>query len=116
MLWRRQADLRRPAADGSGDWLTFAWVFLLGVDRLRLLGIAVSAVAKRERRVGRDPDLCSLRCSSSPGCSSSISQLPKAMVTVASLFPVKWICQGFRSVFLPDEMRLTKWRGHGNLG
>ncbi len=30
--------------------------------------------------------------------------LPPALVAVASLFPVKWMAQGFRSVFLPDEM------------
>ena len=33
-----------------------------------------------------------------------ITQLPDWMITLASIFPVKWIGQGFRSVFLPDSV------------
>jgi ABC-2 type transport system permease protein len=33
-----------------------------------------------------------------------ITQLPDWMITLASVFPVKWTAQGFRSVFLPDAM------------
>jgi ABC-2 type transport system permease protein len=38
------------------------------------------------------------------------------MVEVASFFPVKWICQGFRSVFLPDSMAAYEMAGQGELG
>jgi ABC-2 type transport system permease protein len=30
------------------------------------------------------------------------TQLPRWMQQFAALFPLKWLCQGIRSVFLPD--------------
>jgi ABC-2 type transport system permease protein len=32
------------------------------------------------------------------------SEIPTWMQTVAACFPLKWMAQGFRSVFLPDSM------------
>jgi ABC-2 type transport system permease protein len=45
-----------------------------------------------------------------------ITMLPTAMVDVASFFPVKWICQGLRSVFLPDSMASYEMAGTWELG
>ena len=36
------------------------------------------------------------------------SSLPKWMQTVAAIFPLKWMCQGLRSVFLPDSLLVAE--------
>jgi ABC-2 type transport system permease protein len=33
------------------------------------------------------------------------------MLTVGSFFPIKWVAQGFRSVFLPDNMKYMEPAG-----
>nr|BFF19008.1 hypothetical protein GCM10025730_25290 [Promicromonospora thailandica] len=38
----------------------------------------------------------------------SVSQLPEWMINLSSLFPLKWVAQGMRSVFLPDEFALAE--------
>ena len=45
-----------------------------------------------------------------------ITQLPDWMITLASVFPVKWIAQGYRSVFLPDSMAYQEAAGAWELG
>jgi ABC-2 type transport system permease protein len=40
-----------------------------------------------------------------------IAALPPAMVNVSALFPVKWMGQGFRSVFLPDTLAAQEVAG-----
>jgi ABC-2 type transport system permease protein len=32
------------------------------------------------------------------------SRLPTGLQHVAAIFPLKWICQGLRSAFLPDHL------------
>lgn len=44
-----------------------------------------------------------------------ITHLPKVMVDIASFFPVKWICQGFRSVFLPESAVINEMAGSWEL-
>lgn len=36
------------------------------------------------------------------------NQLPHSLQQVASLFPLKWMAQGLRSVFLPDKFRYVE--------
>jgi ABC-2 type transport system permease protein len=38
------------------------------------------------------------------------------MVQVASLFPVKWLAQGFREVFLPENLRVLEAAGQWESG
>jgi ABC-2 type transport system permease protein len=40
-----------------------------------------------------------------------IAALPSAMVNVSALFPVTWMGQGFRSVFLPDALAAQEVAG-----
>ena len=40
-----------------------------------------------------------------------ISAMPDWMIKVGSLFPIKWVAQGFRSVFLPDSMEAMEPAG-----
>jgi ABC-2 type transport system permease protein len=45
-----------------------------------------------------------------------MSQLPDWLEKVASVFPVRWMAQGFRYVFLPDEASSQEIGGAWNLG
>jgi ABC-2 type transport system permease protein len=44
-----------------------------------------------------------------------ITALPVGLVVTASFFPVKWMAQGFRSVFLPDSMKVFEPAGSWEL-
>jgi ABC-2 type transport system permease protein len=94
--------LHLPAT--AADWLTFGWVFALGVATCTLLGIAVSSVPRSSRSAAAVLNLPYLVLQFISGVYFPFSQLPKGMQVVASLFPLKWMCQGLRSVFLPDSL------------
>jgi len=96
-------DLKLPT--GPGRWLTFAWVFLLGVTACALLGIAVSGVPRSARSAPAVLNLPFIVLEFISGVFVvPITSLPEPMVSIASLFPLKWMAQGFRSVFLPDML------------
>ena len=44
------------------------------------------------------------------------TSLPHWMQQVAALFPLKWMCQGMRAVFLPDAWRDPEPAGSWELG
>jgi ABC-2 type transport system permease protein len=44
------------------------------------------------------------------------SQVPVWMQTIASFFPLKWMAQGLRSVFLPDFLAADEPAGSWELG
>ena len=93
-------------------WLTFAWVFVLGVVSSSLLGIAASTVAKSARSAPAVMNLPFIGLQFISGVFiNPIIALPAAMVTVASFFPLKWIAQGMRSVFLPDAATALEMAG-----
>jgi ABC-2 type transport system permease protein len=88
----------------GGRWVTFAWVFLLGVATCTMLGIAVSSVPRSSRSAAAVLNLPYLVLQFISGVYFPFSTLPKGMQDVAALFPLKWLCQGLRSVFLPDTL------------
>ncbi len=89
-------------------WLTFGWVFLLGVASCTLLGIAASAVPRSARSAAAVLNLPYLVLQFISGVYFPFNSLPKAMQDVAAIFPLKWMCQGLRSVFLPDRMLIAE--------
>ncbi|RIQ37839.1 ABC transporter permease [Jiangella rhizosphaerae] len=83
-------------------WLTFAWCYVLGTAGGAVLGIAYSSLprsAKSASAVVVGP-LIILQFIS--GVFFVFSDLPSWLQNVASVFPLKWLAQGMRSVFLPD--------------
>ncbi len=88
----------------GGRWLTFTWVFLLGVATCTMLGIAVSSVPRSSRSAAAVLNLPYLVLQFISGVYFPFSTLPKGMQQVAALFPLKWLCQGLRAVFLPDTL------------
>ncbi|TCP56536.1 ABC-2 type transport system permease protein [Tamaricihabitans halophyticus] len=98
-------------------WVTFAWVFVLAVVTCSLLGIAVSSVARSAQSASSVTNFPYLGLQFISGVFiNPITMLPTAMVTVSSFFPVKWICQGFRAVFLPEHMAAREMAGSWELG
>ncbi|MFM7535288.1 MAG: ABC transporter permease [Acidimicrobiales bacterium] len=86
-----------------GRWITFAWVFVLGVSASTVLGIAVSSVPRSGRAAVSvvQPPFIALQFIS--GVYVDWTSLPEGLRIAASVFPLKWMAQGFRSVFLPDS-------------
>jgi ABC-2 type transport system permease protein len=107
-------DVELPA-DGV-RWFTFAWVFLLGTVSCSLLGIAVASIAKNAQGAAAVANLPYIALQFLSGVYIPISSLPDWMVDFSSLFPVKWVAQGFRSVFLPDSMMGFEAAGSWELG
>lgn len=91
-----------PIPTEAGKWATFAWVFLLGTAASTVLGIAFSSLAKRGRSAPAvlTPIVLALQFIS--GVFFVFTQLPTWLQHVAEVFPLKWLAQGMRSVFLPD--------------
>jgi ABC-2 type transport system permease protein len=88
----------------GADWLTFAWVTALGSAACTLLGIAVSSLAKNGRSASAMVTPIALILQFISGVFFQFSQVPTWMQTIASFFPLKWMAQGLRSVFLPDVL------------
>ena len=84
-------------------WITFTWLTLLGSACSTALGIAFSIVPKSGRGASAvvSPIVIILQFFS--GVFLIFTQLPSWMQQFAALFPLKWLTQGMRSVFLPDS-------------
>lgn len=86
-----------------GRWWTFAWVFVLGSGACALLGIAASSVPRSAASAMPVITLPFTVLQFISGVYVPFSVVPGWMRTVASFFPLKWMAQGMRSVFLPEQ-------------
>jgi ABC-2 type transport system permease protein len=86
-----------------GRWWTFAWVFVLGSAACALLGIAASSVPRSAASAMPVITLPFTVLQFISGVYVPFSVVPGWMRTVASFFPLKWMAQGMRSVFLPEQ-------------
>jgi len=82
-------------------WLTFGWVFVLGTAAGTVLGIAFSSVPKSAKSASAVVTAPLLILQFISGVFFVFSDLPGWLQDVASVFPLKWMAQGMRSVFLP---------------
>ena len=87
----------------ASKWLTFTCLVLLGSACSTALGIAFSIVPKSGRGASAvvSPIVIILQFFS--GVFFVFTQLPTWMQQLAAIFPLKWLTQGMRSVFLPDS-------------
>ncbi|MCU1508859.1 MAG: transporter [Glaciihabitans sp.] len=97
-------------------WMTFAWVFLLGVVTCSILGIAVSALPRTGKSATAVIIPITLVLQFISGVYLSFTQLPEWLQNVASVFPLKWLAQGMRSVFLPESFATLERGASWNLG
>jgi ABC-2 type transport system permease protein len=92
-------------------WIRFGWLIVLGSICSTVLGIAFSSIPKTGRGASAvvSPIVIVLQFLS--GVFFVFSSLPTWMQQFAALFPLKWLTQGMRSVFLPDAFA-AKEPGH----
>jgi ABC-2 type transport system permease protein len=93
--------LHLPTAPGR--WWTFAWIFLLGSTACGLLGIAASSLPRSAAAAAPVITLPFTVLQFMSGVYVPFSSVPPWMKDIASFFPLKWMAQGMRSVFLPDQ-------------
>ena len=97
-------------------WLRFTWLVVLGSASSTVLGIALSGIIKTGRGAPAvvSPFVIVLQFVS--GVFFVFSDLPSWMQHFASLFPLKWLTQGMRSVFLPDSFAAHEVAHHWEIG
>ncbi len=99
-----------PMPTETSRWLTFAWVVLGGALAGTVLGVAVASVGST-RSVGNGIAAFAIVLQFISGVFFIGSDLPDLMDRVAALFPLKWLVQGVRSVFLPDSSAVAEQAG-----
>ncbi|HLK44230.1 MAG TPA: ABC transporter permease, partial [Thermoleophilia bacterium] len=108
--------LHLPTAPGR--WITLLWVFVLGLGTCATLGITLGGLAKDGRSANAVvlPPFLILQFIS--GVFFTYGQLGPVLRGVGAIFPLKWMCQGIRSVFLPDSFQTQEPAGsweHGKV-
>ncbi len=96
-------------------WVRFGWIFLLGSAAGTVLGIAYSSVPRSAKSASAvvSPVVIILQFVS--GVYFVYSQIPGWMQTIGALFPLKWLAQGMRSVFLPAAAEAAEVGGSWQL-
>lgn len=96
-------------------WFTFAWVFLLGVTTSAVLGIALSRLPRTGKSATAVVIPITLVLQFISGVYLSFSMLPEWLQNIANAFPLKWMAQGMRAVFLPENYESEEPGGTWNL-
>jgi ABC-2 type transport system permease protein len=104
-----------PLPTDPALWLTFIWVFLLGVTTCAVLGIALSALPRSGKSATAVIIPITLILQFISGVYLAFSQLPTWLQNFASIFPLKWLAMGMRSVFLPDSFKSVEQGSSWNL-
>jgi ABC-2 type transport system permease protein len=97
-------------------WLTLLWVVVLGTTSFTLAGVAFSSVPKTARTATAVVTPVALLLQFISGVFFIFTNLPSWMQHVAALFPLKWMCQGMRAVFLPNAFATQEPAGSYELG
>ncbi|MFC9684999.1 ABC transporter permease [Streptomyces sp. NPDC056948] len=100
----------------AGRWFDLAWIFVLGITACALLGIAISSVPKSAASASSVVVLPFLVLQFISGVYIAIGTIPDWMLNVGALFPLKWMCQGLRGVFLPESAQVLEQAGSWELG
>jgi len=93
-------DIELPSS--AAKWATLGWLSVLGLTTWTLLGLAFSSVPKTGKGASAVVTPVILVLQFTSGVFFMFNQLPDWMQQFASLFPLKWLTQGMRYVFLPE--------------
>ncbi|RKS71347.1 ABC-2 type transport system permease protein [Motilibacter peucedani] len=102
-------DLDLPSSPGR--WFTFLWLVVLGSSAMTMLGVAFSSLPRNGRAAPAIVSPVAIVLQFISGVFFQYDDLPSWMQHVAALFPLKWLTQGMRSVFLPDSFARTESAG-----
>jgi ABC-2 type transport system permease protein len=105
-----------PLPDDAAHWATFAWVFVLGTATGAVCGVAYSSVPRSGRSASAVVVTPLLVLQFTSGVFFPVSQIPAWMLDLSALFPLKWLAQGMRSVFLPDAFAVAEPAGAWQTG
>ena len=104
-------DLQLPA---GWRWFTFAWVFVLGSAACTLTGIALAGLIRNGRIASSIVSPIAIVLQFVSGVYFVFADLPTGLQVAGSIFPLRWLTLGLRSVFLPDAYRFAEpgnsWR------
>ncbi|MFI8102964.1 ABC transporter permease [Streptomyces sp. NPDC086023] len=100
----------------AAKWLTFGWVFALGLTGCALLGIAISSLPRSGKSASSVVVLPFLVLQFVSGVYIPVGSLPDWLLNIGALFPLKWMCQGFRGVFLPESAAVLEQAGSWEYG
>lgn len=105
-----------PLPETGTKWLTFTWVILLGTFACTLMGMAWAGAIPSGPAATPMTTPIFMVLQFLSGVFLPLSDTPRWMVGVAEVFPLKWMAQGLRSVFLPDVMKYGEPRNSWELG
>jgi ABC-2 type transport system permease protein len=88
---------------GFDTWWRFTWIAALGLISCTLLGIAFSVVPKSGKGASAVVSPIVLVLQFTSGVFFMYNDLPSWMQQFSALFPLKWLTQGMRGVFLPEQ-------------
>jgi ABC-2 type transport system permease protein len=100
----------------ASKWFIFFALLTLGSVVSTILGVAFSSVPKSARGASAivSPVVIVLQFFS--GVFFIFTDLPQWMQQVAAIFPLKWLTQGMRSVFLPESFAAREVVGNWETG
>lgn len=90
-----------PMPTSVSAWITFTWIFVLASATGCVCGVGFSSLPSSGRAASAvvTPVIIVLQFIS--GIFFKYENLPTWMQQIASIFPLRWMAQGMRSVFLP---------------
>ena len=100
--------------DTVGRWLRFVAVLVLGVLAATLMGLAIGGRAANAKAVPAIVNLPFVFLQFISGVFIPFTQLSSSLTAVASVFPLRWLGSGMRSVFLPDSFKAVEPAGTWN--
>ena len=106
---------RVPLPTEPERWLTLGWVFLFGVTTSAVLGIALSGLPRSGKSATAVIIPIVLVLQFISGVYLQFTALPEWLQNFASAFPLKWMAQGTRSVFLPEGFEVLEQGESWNL-
>ncbi|GAA1014903.1 transport permease protein [Acrocarpospora pleiomorpha] len=97
-------------------WITLTWVLVLGLAGAALLGIAASSIPRSAKSAAAVISMPFVVLQFISGVYIPFTELPPWLINISSVFPLKWMCQGLRSVFLGEEGARLELTGSYELG
>ncbi|MDE0572413.1 ABC transporter permease [Demequina sp. B12] len=96
-------------------WVTFTWVFVLGLATSVAWGIATSSLLRNGKAASAVLTPIVLVLQFTSGVFFVFTELPTWLQRFAEVFPLKWLAQGMRSVFLPEQFEAAEASGSWQL-
>ncbi|GAA4233312.1 ABC-2 type transport system permease protein [Streptosporangium album] len=86
------------------DWLTMAWVLLLGTFAVVPLGVAIGCLVPSPKAAGAMLGLPMMVLMVTSGVMLPVTFMPEVVQWISQAFPLYWQGLGLRAAFMPDAM------------